>query len=116
MKQLGNNAEARVSNIKQWAGKNLDPETVASLEGMATSADSVKAIERLIAMTRNASVDIDDSKSNSGVSIEDVQAMQFETDSHGNRKIQTDPAFKARYLKMRNEVYGTEDHKIVVGG
>ena len=67
-------------------------------------------------MTRTASVDPDDVDNNSGASIEDVKAMQFELDDNKNRKINTDPEFKARYLKLRNEVYGTEDHKQVIGG
>jgi hypothetical protein len=41
--------------------------------------------------------------------------MQFEKDEHGNRRIATDPEFKARYIKLRNEVYGTEDHKQIIG-
>lgn len=113
---LGPNATARVENISQWASKNLDPETVAGLEGMATSAESVKAIERLISMTRGQPVNPSDANNNSGSSAEDVRAMQFEKDGNGNRRINTDPEFKARYHKLRNEVYGTEDHRVVIGG
>jgi hypothetical protein len=115
MKALGPNAESRIQNIQQWAGKNLDPETVASLEGMATSVESVKAIERLISMTRGAAVDVDNTVPAAGAGAEDVAAMQFEKDGNGNRRIQTDPAFKARYQKLRNEVYGTDEHRVMVG-
>ena len=116
LKALGANADSRIENIQQWANKNLDPETVQGLEKMATSAESVKAIERLISMSREAAVDPDDANNNSGASAEDVSNMQFEKDQHGNRRINTDPEFKARYLKLRNEVYGTEDFKHIVGG
>lgn len=116
LKALGPNANSRIENIQQWANKNLDPETVQGLEQMATSSESVKAIERLISMTRGAAIDPSDANNNSGASAEDVSKMQFEKDSHGNRRINTDPDFKARYLKLRNEVYGTEDHKLIVGG
>lgn len=116
IKSLGPNASSRIENIKQWANKNLDAETLQGLEGFASSAESVKAIERLISMTRNASVDADDTNNNSGASAEDVSKMQFEKDEHGNRRINTDREFRARYQKLRNEVYGTEDHKQVVGG
>lgn len=115
MKTLGPNANSRIENIQQWGSKNLDSETMAGLEQMATSAESVKAIEALIAMTRNSSVDINNATSNTGASAEDVSSMQFEKDAHGNRRINTDPEFKARYQKLRNAVYGTEDHKRVVG-
>lgn len=115
MDALGPGADSRIQNIQQWAAKNLDSETVKSLEGMATSVESVKAIERLISMTRNASVDVDETINNSGSSKEDVAAMQFELDSNGQRRINTDPEFCARYKKMRNEVYGMEEHKQMIG-
>lgn len=116
LKGLGPSADSRIKNIQQWADKNLDAETVQGLEGFATSTESVKAIERLISMTRSASVNVDDANNNSGASAEDVSKLQFEKDEHGNRRINTDPDFKARYKKLRNEVYGTEDHKVIVGG
>ena len=116
MKALGGNAESRLQNINDWANKHLDAEDIQGIQAMTTTAESVKAVERIIAMTRGASVDIDDSRSNSGASGEDVAAMQFEKDDRGNRKINTDPEFRKRYQKLRNEVYGTEDHKQVVRG
>lgn len=115
MKALGPQAESRVQNIQQWAAKNLDTEMVSALEGMATSAESVKAIERLITMTGNAPVDSDSSVATNTAGIEEVQSMQFAKDENGNRRINTDPAFKARYQKLRNEVYGTSEHRVMVG-
>ena len=116
MKILGSNAEARITNINEWANKHLDAEDIQGIQAMTTTAESVKAVERIIAMTRGASVDVDNAQSNSGASGEDVSKMQFEKDDHGNRRINTDPEFRARYKKLRNEVYGTEDHKQVIGG
>lgn len=115
MKALGPQAESRVNNIQQWASKNLDAETKTALEGMATSAEAVKAIERLITMSRSAPVDVDNSAPSSSAGVEEVQAMQFAKDENGNRRINTDPAFKARYQKLRNEVYGTGEHRVMVG-
>lgn len=115
MKALGPQAESRVQNIQQWASKNLDTEMVSALEGMATSAESVKAIERLITMTGNAPVDSDSSVATNTAGIEEVQSMQFAKDENGNRRINTDPAFKAHYQKLRNEVYGTSEHRVMVG-
>jgi len=115
MKALGPSGESRIKNIQQWAGKNLDSETVTSLESMATSVESVKAIERLISMTRGAAVDVDDSKATSSVTSEELHKMQFEKDDHGNRRINTDKDFNARYQKMKNEFYGTEEHREMVG-
>ena len=115
MKQLGNNAEARVTNIQQWASKNLDTETLAGLEGFATNAGAVKALEQIIKLTGAKSVDVDESKGNSGVDESEIKAMQFELDSNGQRRINTDKAFKEKYKKMHNDFYGTEEHRQMVG-
>lgn len=115
MKELGNNAEARITNIQQWASKNLDAETLAGLEGFATNAGAVKALEQIIKLTGNKSVDVDESKGNPGVDESEVKAMQFELDDHGNRRINTDKAFKAKYEKARNDLYGMEEHRQMIG-
>lgn len=115
MKQLGNNAEARVTNIQQWASKNLDTETLAGLEGFATNAGAVKALEQIIKLTGAKSVDVDDSTSNSGIDESEIKAMQFELDDNGQRRINTDPAFKAKYKKALNDFYGQEENRQMVG-
>lgn len=114
MKSLGANADARVNNIAEWGSKNLDGETFQALQGMVTSAESVKAIEQLIGMTRNQAVDADGAQHNGGLGVEELRKMQFETDGHGNRKLQSDPEFRARYNKLAQQVYPGE-HKQVVG-
>jgi len=115
MKALGTDAESRIKNITDWAGAKLDSETFDALKSLTTSAESVKVFEQIIAMTRNASVDVDDSQNNSGLSAADVSAMQFEKDSNGNRRIQTDPAFKAQYEKAMKDVHGTGEHRQMFG-
>lgn len=115
MKQLGNNAEARVTNIQQWASKNLDTETLAGLEGFATNAGAVKALEQIIKLTGAKSVDVDESKSSSGVDESEIKAMQFELDGNGQRRINTDKAFNAKYKKMLNDFYGQEENRQMVG-
>lgn len=113
MKELGSNAQARIENISQWGAKNLDGETFEALKGMATSAESVKAIEQLISKIGNGSVDPQDAQNNSGFGVEELRKMQFEKDEHGNRKIQTDPEFRKRYNKLAAEVYPGEHRQIV---
>ncbi len=115
MKALGNDAESRIKNITDWAGSKLDAETFDALTALTTNAESVKLFEQIIAMTRNASVDVDDAQNNSGLSAEDVSKMQFELDSNGNRRIQTDPAFKAQYEKASREVHGTGESRQMYG-
>lgn len=115
LKALGNNAQSRIENIQQWASKNLDSETLAGLEGFATNAGAVKAIEQLIKMTGAKSMDVDNTTPAPGIDETEVRKMQFELDENGNRRIQTDKAFKAKYEKARNELYGTHEHREMIG-
>lgn len=115
MKSLGNNAETRVNNLDAWGKANLPADLYDGFVDMAQSASAVKAMEQLISMTRNAPVSTDTTKATPGVSSEELKAMQFETDEHGNRKMQTSPEFKARFDKLAAEVWGSEEQRIIVG-
>ena len=115
IKLLGNNAQTRIDNINKWAGANLDEDMMQGFEEMTTTAASVQALEQLIAMTRNAPVSPVELEGASVANEAEVKAMQFEKDENGNRKINTDPEFKKRYLALRDQVYGSEDHRVVIG-
>lgn len=112
---LGDRGQARVDNLSAWANANLPPDLVEGFSDMAVSAKAIQAMERIVAMSRNAPMNPAEVKTASGVSAEEVKAMQFEEDDHGNRKIQTDPAFKAKFKKLSSEVWGSEEHRITVG-
>lgn len=112
---LGDNADRRLNNLSQWASKNLPGDLVEGFKDAAVSADSVKALEQLVSMTRAAPVQANDAVATPGVSSEEVSKMQFEKDEFGNRRIAVDPAFRADYEKKRDALYGTEDHRVVVG-
>ena len=115
MKSLGDNAETRVNNLDLWGKANLPADLYDGFVDMAQTASAVKAMEQLISMTRNAPVVTDTTKATPGMTSEELTAMQFEKDDHGNRKMQTDPDFKARFNKLAAEVWGSEDHRVIVG-
>ena len=106
---LGDNADRRLNNLSQWATKNLPEDLVEGFKDAAVSADSVKAMEHLVSLTRKAPVVVPDAQATPGISREEVTKMQFEKDEH------VDPAFRADYEKRRDDVHGTEDHRVVVG-
>lgn len=112
---LGDNADRRLNNLNQWASKNLPEDLMEGFKDAAVSADAVKAMEQLVSMTRNAPVQVDDAAAVPAISQEEVTKMQFAKDDNGNRKIQTDPAFKAEYERKRDLLYGTEEFREVVG-
>lgn len=115
MKALGENAQGRIDNLNAWADKNLSPEMVEGFQGMATSAAAIETIEHLVSLSRSGALNPVDHNPAQPTSSEEVRKMQFEKDEHGNRRIQTDPEFKARYEKMRDQVWGSEPNRIVVG-
>ncbi len=115
MALLGNKAQERIGNLSAWGKANLSADMFNGFEDLATTAEGVKTLEHLIAKTRNAPISSAQITTAPSGTSEDVQKMLFETDEYGNRRISTDPAFKARYEKMRDEVWGSEENRIVVG-
>ncbi len=112
---LGDNAQARVDNLTNWGKANLPEDLYAGFTEMATSANAVRAMEKLVSMSRNAPISPDAVKPQSGISAEEVQKMQFEKDEHGNRRISTDPEFRAKFNKLKEQVWGAEDYRQIIG-
>ncbi|MFQ6609427.1 MAG: hypothetical protein ACE5D7_01375 [Fidelibacterota bacterium] len=113
---LGVNGQERINNLISWGKTNLPTDLFEGFEEMPVSAVAVQALEKIISMTRAAPISPDNvNGGKGGVSHEELTKMQFEKDEHGNRRIQTDPAFKARYEKLKGQIWGNDDHRIVVG-
>lgn len=106
---LGDNANQRVQNIENWAKANLTPEQVAGLEDATTTAAGVQAVEALIAKSRNAPMQNSDIAETSAVDMAEVQAMQFEKDDNGNRRLQTDPEFRKRFNALMDRAHPGEN-------
>lgn len=112
---LGDNADRRIHNLEQWAGANLDQELLEGFKDMAISARAVRAMERIVSMTRNAPVSVNNASPSTGVSEAEVREMQFAKDEHGNRRIQTDPAFRAEYERKLKQAHGEEPFRQIIG-
>ena len=115
MRSLGQNAESRINNLNAWASANLPTELMEGFQHMATTAESVKALEKIVAMTRSAPINPDNIQPTGGVTSEELRQMQFEKDEHGNRRLQTDPDFKKRFNELSKRVWGSDDHTITIG-
>lgn len=113
---LGDNAQQRIDNLNSWASANIASDMIDGFQAMAQSAESVKALERLVAMTRAGAVNPNGATPAGNVSAEEVQAMQFEKDEYGNRRIATDTEFRKRFQAKMNALYGTEDHVLTING
>jgi hypothetical protein len=101
MKELGDNAEQRINNIKQWATANLNEAERDGLMDATLSAAGVRAVEALIAKSRNAPMVNEDTAQANQISKAELDALQFAKDENGNRKMAVDP----EYRKMVHEKY-----------
>lgn len=115
MANLGDRAEARISNLKSWGENNLSPELYEAFTNTVTNAASVQVFEHLIAQTRNAPVSDPAAQQAPSISATEVNDMQFAKDEHGNRKINTDPAFRAEYQKKLHQLHGDGENRIMIG-
>ena len=116
LKSLGNSGQARLDNLNSWASSNLPEDMVEGFQDMATSAAAVQTLEKLVAMSRSAPVNTNDNPAPGGVSEEEVNKLAFEKDEYGNRRMATDPAFRKKVEAMQAQLYGSEDHRVVIGG
>lgn len=114
-KGLGNNAQSRIDSVNSFIGANFDGEMVAAIQGMATSAESISAIEALIARSRSTPVAPEGGESTPSVTADEIKAMQFEKDANGNRRIQTDATFRTEFKKKQAQLYGSEPYRQSVG-
>ncbi|PCH98498.1 MAG: hypothetical protein COB84_01925 [Rhodobacteraceae bacterium] len=115
-KGLGSNAQSRIDSVNSFISANFDAETVSAIQGMANSAESITAIEALIAKGRTAPIDGEGAEGDAiGVTADDIKAMQFETDDNGNRRIHTDKAFAAEFRKKQALLYGSDPFRQQIG-
>ncbi len=110
------NGQARVNNLIAWGKANLSEELFKGFEDMPTSAEAVLSLEHIIGMTQAQSITPNGgSGSDETISAEELTAMQFEKDEYGNRRLSTDPAFRAKFDDLMKKKHGSQDHNIIVG-
>jgi hypothetical protein len=114
LKALGQSGEIRLQNLNAWASTNLDTELFESFQGLATSADAVKTLERLVSMTRAAPVNPTEATGTPGITPEEVKELQFANDEHGNRKMRN-PEYAKMVQQKLNQLHGTENHVEIIG-
>ena len=100
---LGDNGKERVQNISDWAKANLGEDGEALIKGAADSAKAVEVIEKLIGMTKGTAPA--PAQQASKVDGEQLKAMRFATDEFGNRKMSSDPAYRAKVEALEQEVF-----------
>jgi len=102
--KLGSDAEARLTNARQFLESNLGEDGARALGGALTSAAAVEALEKLIASSKSPSAA--PTNVSTKLSAEKVKSMRFTMDDNGNRRMESDPAYRAEVLKAEQSLLG----------
>ncbi|MCP4090274.1 MAG: hypothetical protein GY746_10830 [Gammaproteobacteria bacterium] len=108
------NGSARIEQINGFVEANLSPEAVEAFQEMPQSAAQVEAIEQLIGLVKGGS-NAPTEANTFDISDEEIKSMQFEKDEFGNRRLHSDPAFRAEYQRKLNMKHGTQPHRQQIG-
>jgi len=96
-KKLGKDADIRLKNMEDFLRTNLGEAETEALAANMNDANAIQAIEKLISMTKAPKPA--EHGSTREYSVDEVKAMRFATDEHGNRKMQ-DPAYRKKVLQL----------------
>ena len=91
---LGKDADARLANIEDWTKANFGEEAVGPLGDMLASAEGVKLFEQIIKASQGTAPA--PSQPAQKVDAEQIRQMRFAKDEYGNRKMSSDPAYRAK--------------------
>lgn len=106
---IGENAKGRLQAISQYAKANLSEEDYNGILQATTTAAGVKAIEALIAQTKNTKLPTDPSETTSGVTHSEIQARVADP------RYASDPSFRKETTKMYEQLLGKGPKNKVVG-
>lgn len=100
---LGKNADARIANVVDWAKGNLGEESIEALESMLTSAKSVEVFEQIAKLTQGTAPA--PAQQSQAVDKDTVRQMRFAKDEYGNRKMSSDPAYRAKVEALEAQLF-----------
>jgi len=103
MDALGPNAETRIANINSYLDNNLAPDIAEAIRGMATSSESVRAIEALIANARPSGPAMAPTQA---PAPQDINALLNEKDAYGGLRMETDSAFHDKVMALMQQQWG----------
>lgn len=107
-KQVGENADARISSVNQWAKSNLTEDqykAFRSAQTQSNAADVFKAFEAVIAKTRQVPMPKpgEDVTSVTNTGLEAIQADQNKRNEKGQRLYDIDSQYRANIEKRLME-------------
>jgi hypothetical protein len=111
LKQLGPEANTRISNVVTWAKANLDDAgfqlmRAATSDGK-TAAATFAVLERIVAKTGQARMPKpgEDNATAGPQGLEAIDAMQAAKNAKGQRLYEIDPAYRVKVEQARTEYF-----------
>ena len=105
-KDLGENADRRLSNAKDFLVANLGEEATQSLAANMNTAASIEAVEKLIAMTKapkaaptQAATVVDAAK---------LESLRYATNDNGDRLMSVDPSYRKMVMEAEARAKGAK--------
>ena len=120
-KDLGDNADARLNSVAQWAKSNLSEDLYKAFRNAQTQAnatDTFKVFEAIIAKTRQVAMPKpgDDVPGTVLTGLEEINAMQTELikdgDDKGKRRYIVDSEFREKVEKLRMRFLAAQTPKL----
>jgi len=102
---LGKDADARLTNVQDWAKANLGADAMDTFQGMVNSAASVEMFENIMKMS-SGTAPAQVATSKTVVDHDTITNMRFAKDNFGRRKMSTDSAYRAKVEAMEAEFVG----------
>lgn len=94
---LGKDADARIQNAADWVRANLGEEAVAAIDSMWVGAQGIETIEKIMKMANSGATPANVNVA-PALDADKVKAMRFAEDEFGNRRMSTDPSYRAKVL------------------
>lgn len=101
--QLGSNADARLQNVTDWAKANFGEDAIGPLGDMLTSAEGVKLFEKIIKASQGTAPA--PSQPAQKLDAEQIRQMRFAKDEYGNRRMSSDPAYRAKVIALEEQLH-----------
>lgn len=103
-KQLGENADRRLANVRDYLTANLGEDATKALAKNMNDAESIIALEKLISGTKGSQPA--PVQQTTTLSKEKVEAMRFAVDENGDRRMSVDPAYRQQVMNAEAKLRG----------
>ena len=111
MEALGKDATTRIANATDWVRANLGEDAVEGINSMWVGAKGIEAIEKIMKLSQGTAPTV--APARPAVDADSLRAMRFAKDEFGNRRMETDPAFRQKVLEAEASLRGTEFSYVV---